>query len=87
MLHSILCLHAAYSLSIDKYIATYKIYQAIECYKFSQHNAWVAVGSWVLNKTMRSEELSNNYTAAVYVYCNTGEEIVNVNLNINQAVK
>ena len=54
--------------------------------KFSWRNAWVAVGPWVLNKATRSEELSNNYIAVVYFYCNTGEEIVYVNLRINQAI-
>ena len=43
------------------------------------------MGPWVLNKATRLEELSNNYIAVVYFYCNT-EEIVYVNLRINQAV-
>ena len=36
---------------------------------------------------MLSEELSNNYTIAVYVYAKMEEEIVDVNVGLNQAVR
>ena len=36
---------------------------------------------------MLSEKLSNNYTTAVYMYAKMEEEIVDVNVRLNQAVR
>ena len=36
---------------------------------------------------MLSEELSNNYTTAVYVNAKMEEEIVDINVRLNQAIR